>query len=95
MAVDKETVKYIAKLSKLKLSEEEEQKFTLELNTILGYMEKLNELETTNVQPLTHIVPLKNIFREDIAKPSLAQEEILTNAPQQEYGHFKVKKIIE
>ena len=93
--ITKKDVEHIARLGRLRLNEEEKELYTRQFGQILGYMEKLNELETTNVQPLTHIVPLKNIFREDIAKPSLAQEEILTNAPQQEYGHFKVKKIIE
>jgi len=94
MAVDKETVKYIAKLSKLKLSEEEEQKFTLELNTILGYMEKLNSIDTSDVEPLSYPIDGMNVFREDEIKKSVERDEVLKNAPSKTDEYFKVPKIL-
>lgn len=94
MPVDIETVKYIAKLSKLKLSEEEEKKFTHELNTILDYVDKLNSIDTSDVEPLSYPVEGNNVFRDDIKKASIAREEALKNAPSRNEEYFKVPKIL-
>lgn len=94
MPVDIETVKYIAKLSKLRLSEAEEKKFTHELNTILDYIDKLNSIDTSDVEPLSYPVEGKNIFRDDIRKTSLSREEALKNAPSRNEEYFKVPKIL-
>lgn len=93
--ITKKDGEHIARLARLKLTEEEKELYTKQLGQILTYIEKLNQLATKNVQPLTHVVPLKNVFRKDGVKPSLSQEEILANAPAKQHGHFKVKKIIE
>ena len=93
--IDKEQVKKVAKLSRLQLSEDEIGEFTGQLSAILEYMEKLNELDTTNVEPLAHCLPISNIFREDSVKDSLGTEKTLANAPQKDGGFFKVPKILD
>ena len=71
MSVTIKEVEYVAMLAKLQFTHAEMDKFTSQLNQILAYMDKLNELDTTNVEPLAQIMELKNILREDIVKPSL------------------------
>jgi len=93
--IDREQVKYIAHLSRLKLTPEEEEKFTRQLGKILAYVDKLKELDTSTVPPTSHVLPLDNIFREDGKGNSLSPEEALANAPRCKYGHFQVPKIIE
>ena len=95
MAVTKKEVEKIAQLAKLKLSEKEKEKFTGQLNIILEYMEKLNELDTTEVEPLSHPLELSNVFREDKVKPSLPVEKALQNAPARSGNYFKVPKVIK
>ncbi|MFQ6091590.1 MAG: Asp-tRNA(Asn)/Glu-tRNA(Gln) amidotransferase subunit GatC [bacterium] len=95
MAVAKRDVEKVAKLARLQFSEEEKEKLVAQLNRILKYMEKLNELDTTDVEPTTHVVPLKNVFRQDVVKPSLPREKALANAPAKEDGFFKVPKVID
>jgi len=93
--ITKKEVEYVARLARLKLTEEEKEKYTKQLGDILKYINKLSELNTEKVEPTSHVLPLSNVFREDKVKPSLKQEEILANAPEVEYEHFKVKKVIE
>ena len=85
----------MAVLARLKLNEQETEEMTSQLNEILEYFEKLKELDTEGVEPLSHVLPMKNVYREDKVKPSLSQEEILMNAPEKGHGHFKVPRIIE
>ena len=92
--INKKDVEHIARLARLRLSEEEKELYTKQLGQIFTYIEKLNQPDTKNVQPLSHVVEMKNVFREDIIKPSFSQEEVLANAPAKQHGHFKVKKII-
>jgi len=94
MAVTKKDVEKIAELARLKFSEEELENFTPQMNEILNYMEKLNELDTENVEPLSHPVEQTNVFREDELKPSISTEEALKNAPEKDEHHFKVPKVI-
>jgi aspartyl-tRNA(Asn)/glutamyl-tRNA(Gln) amidotransferase subunit C len=94
MSVTRKDVEHIAELAKLKFKEEELEKFTDHLNEILAYVEKLNELNTTNVEPLAHPVEGSNVFREDEVKPSLDREEALRNAPDRSELFFKVPKVI-
>lgn len=94
MAVSKKNVEKIAELARLKFSEEELENFTLEMNEILNYMEKLNELDTENIKPLSHPVEQTNVFRDDKLKPSITTEEALRNAPEKDEHHFKVPKVI-
>jgi aspartyl-tRNA(Asn)/glutamyl-tRNA(Gln) amidotransferase subunit C len=93
--ITKKEVEYVARLARLRLTEEEKERYTKQLADILRYINKLNELDTEKVEPTSHVLHLSNVFREDRVKPSLKQEEILANAPEVESSYFKVKKIIE
>ena len=94
MAVTKKDVEKIAELAQLKFSEEELESFTPQMNDILSYMDKLNELDTENIKPLSHPVEQTNVFRDDELKPSIPTEEALKNAPAKDEHHFKVPKVI-
>ncbi len=95
MKITKKDVEHVAKLARLRLTEEEKEKFGKQLSEILEYVEKLNELDTEKVKPASHVVPLKNVMREDEVKLSLPVEEALANAPAKQGKYFKVPKIIE
>lgn len=88
-------VKHVARLCRLNLSDEEVVLFTRELSDILTYIEKLNKLNTEGVKPLTHVLPLSNVLREDKVKDSLSVEESLANAPEKVKDFFSVPKIID
>jgi len=88
-------VEHVALLARLELSEGEKKLFTTRLTKILEYPEKLDELNTDDVEPLFHVVPLSNVFREDEVKPSLPLEKVLKNAPKASHDCFNVPKIIE
>lgn len=94
MPVTKKDVEKIAELAQLKFSEDELESFTPQMNEILNYMEKLNELDTENVEPLSHPVEQTNVFREDELKPSITTEDALKNAPAKDDNYFKVPKVI-
>ena len=95
MGVTRKDVQKVADLARLKLDEQEMEEMTSQLNDILDYFEKLKELDTQDVEPLSHVLPLKNVFREDEVEPSLTQEETLRNAPEKGRGHFKVPRVID
>lgn len=88
-------IEKVARLARLKLTEEEKATFGNQLEQILNYMEQLNGLDTTGVEPTSHAIPISNVFEEDEVKPSLLRKEVLSIAPEEENGHFKVPKIIE
>jgi aspartyl-tRNA(Asn)/glutamyl-tRNA(Gln) amidotransferase subunit C len=88
-------IEKVARLARLELSEDEKVTFGNQLEQILTYMEQLNRLDTTGVEPTSHAIPVHNVFREDEVKPSFAQEEVLAIAPDEGEGHFKVPRIIE
>lgn len=94
MALSEKDVQYVAKLARLEVTGEEVAKYTQQLANILEYVEQLNKLDTSNVEPLTHPLDMKNIFREDVVLPCLTQQEVLSNAPEPQSGHFKVPKIM-
>jgi aspartyl-tRNA(Asn)/glutamyl-tRNA(Gln) amidotransferase subunit C len=94
MAVTKKDVEKIAELARLKFTDEELENFTPQMNEILSYMDKLNELDTENVKPLSHPVEQTNVFREDELKPSISTEDALKNAPAKDDHHFRVPKVI-
>lgn len=93
--MDKETVKHVATLSRLAMSDTELDRFTEQVSAILDYIDKLNQLDTTTVEPMSHALALKNVFRSDESGPSLPQEKALENAPEREVGFFRVPRIIE
>jgi aspartyl-tRNA(Asn)/glutamyl-tRNA(Gln) amidotransferase subunit C len=88
-------IKKVARLARLELSEEEKETFGNQMEQILTYMEQLNRLDTSGVEPTSHAIPIYNVFREDEVKRSIPQEEVLAIAPDEEDGHFKVPRIIE
>ncbi|WP_394235738.1 Asp-tRNA(Asn)/Glu-tRNA(Gln) amidotransferase subunit GatC [Niallia oryzisoli] len=88
-------VKHVANLARLGITDEEAEKFAEQLGAIITFAEQLNELDTDNVEPTSHVLDMKNVMREDIAKPGLPVEEVLKNAPAHEYGQIKVPAIIE
>ncbi len=94
MKISKKDVEHVARLARLRLTEGEKEKFGKQLNRILEYVEKLNELNTENVESTLPVVPLKNVLREDEIKPSLPVEDILSNAPDKKGKYFKVPRII-
>jgi aspartyl-tRNA(Asn)/glutamyl-tRNA(Gln) amidotransferase subunit C len=95
MKLSYEQVKHIAWLARLGLSEEEVEKFSLQLSNILENFEILKQVDTGNVPPATHTIPLQNVFRKDDVTESYSQAEILSNAPKQEGNCFKVQAILE
>lgn len=92
--ISKKEVEHVALLARLELTEAEKEVYTQQLNAILEYVGKLNELDTENVEPMAHVLPLTNVFREDKVFPGLSQAEALANAPAQQEGQFKVPRII-
>ena len=95
MAATKIDVTYVAHLARLHLTPEEEKKFGEQLGQVLGYIEKLKELDVSSVEPTAHAMPLVNVTRPDQIRPSLPHEEALRNAPAQSNGLFIVPKIVE
>jgi len=96
MSVTIKDVEYIAKLAKLRFTEAEKLKLQIELNTVLEYIDKLNELDLQNVEPLENINEhLENVFREDKTEPCLTTEEALKNAPAKTESFFKVPKVLD
>ncbi len=94
MPIKIEDVDKVATLSRLEFSFEEKQKLAKELDQIVAYVERLNELDTNAVEPTSYIIDLKNVLRGDKAQNWLAQEHALANAPQKKQGYFSVPKVI-
>ena len=94
MPVTIEDVRKVAYLARLKLSLEEEEKLISQLNRILDYIGQLNELDTADVEPTSHVLPLTNAFREDKVRPSAPRKELLSNAPSHDGKFFRVPKVI-
>ncbi len=94
MAVTKQEVEKIAELARLEFNESEIEHLTKDMNQILHHMDKLNELDTSNVEPLSHPIEVKNVFREDELKDSIKREDALRNAPDKDEEFFKVPKVI-
>ncbi len=95
MKITKEEVVYVAHLARLEFSDEETDTFTSQLNSILLSMEKLNEVDTGDVMPLSHAISIVNAFRDDVVKDSLSNELSLANAPEAKGSCFVVPKVVE
>ncbi|NLT96409.1 MAG: Asp-tRNA(Asn)/Glu-tRNA(Gln) amidotransferase subunit GatC [Clostridia bacterium] len=94
MKITMKDVEHVALLARLELTDEEKQEQLEKLNQILDAMEVLNQVDTSHVEPLAHVLPINNVFREDELKESLPREKVLQNAPDHEEGMFKVPKIV-
>lgn len=95
MKISRKEIEHIATLARLYLSEEEKDLYGAQLSSILDYMEKLNELDTEDIEPTSHVLPLSNVMREDIPGHSISREEALMNAPDHTDKFYRVPKIIE
>lgn len=95
MRISKQEIEHIASLARLSLSEKEKELFGSQLSSILNYMEKLNELDTKDIEPTSHVLPLSNVMRDDIPRPSIPREDALLNAPDHTDKFYRVPKIIE
>jgi aspartyl-tRNA(Asn)/glutamyl-tRNA(Gln) amidotransferase subunit C len=93
--IDRQMVERVALLGRLELSEAEINRFSTQLSAIVGYIEKINVLNTEQVEPLAHCLPVHNVLRDDVPQPSLSNEQALANAPDQTDGYFKVPKILD
>lgn len=95
MVIGIHEVEHVAQLARLELTEEEKRLFAEQLGSILEYAAKLNELDTSGVEPTTHVLPISNVLREDEIRPSWPLEQVLRNAPDEEDGQFKVPAVLE
>jgi aspartyl-tRNA(Asn)/glutamyl-tRNA(Gln) amidotransferase subunit C len=94
MAITIADVEHVAVLSRLEVSEADKVRFASELSKIFAHVEQLAELDVEGVEPTAHPLPMKNVFRPDVARPGLANEAALANAAEQEAGCFKVPQIV-
>ena len=95
MKLNRKDVEHVALLSRLELSEQELDNFTGQLDAILEYIDVLNQVDTSAVEPMAHVLEIRNVMRSDEVQPSLPREAALQNAPDAEDGFFKVPKIVE
>ena len=93
--IDMAEVEHVARLTRLELSPEERERMREQLDRILGYIDKLRQLDTAGVEPTSHAVPMVNVFRDDELRPCLSPEEMLANAPDRSGEFFRVPRIIE
>lgn len=93
--VTREEIIELAGLCKLTITEREIEKLTEQLGNVLQYVEKLKELDTTDVEPMKHVLPLQNVLREDKVQPCLPHEKVVANAPDVEDGMFRVPRVLE
>lgn len=95
MKITRDQVEHVATLARLKLDENEVSTFTGQMDAILAYVDKLDELDTSGIVPTSHAVPMENAFRTDSVRPSIGVDHALANAPDRVDGFFRVPKVIE
>ena len=93
--ITRKEVEHVARLARLELSEDEKERMTAQLDAILGYVDKLNALDTSRVEPTTTVIPMVSVMRDDVTRPSLDREAALANAPDRDDVFFRVPRIIE
>ena len=93
--ISDETIEYVGILAKLELYEEEKEQAKKDMGSMLDYIDQLNELDTTAVEPMSHVFPVHNVFREDIVENGDNRDAILKNAPEEKDGSFAVPKTVE
>lgn len=94
MAISVDEVRYIASLARLRFSDEEKRRLAVQMNAMLQYMEKLNELDTTDVPPMSHVLDTQNVYRADEVVQRISHDEALKNAPDADNEYFRVPKVI-
>jgi aspartyl-tRNA(Asn)/glutamyl-tRNA(Gln) amidotransferase subunit C len=95
LKISKEQVEHVAHLARLNLTEEEKIQMTKDMEAIIEFADQINELDISDVEPTAHVIPINNVFREDVVRPSMDRDELLSNAPNKEDGCFSVPKIVE
>jgi len=95
MAIDKQTVKYVAHLARIELRENELDKLSRQLHDILDFIDKLKKVDVKDINPTSHILPINNVLREDVPQEPLPSEKALINAPERQGSFFVVPKVIE
>lgn len=95
MQITPDLIKYLEKLARITLSEDEKKKVGNELQDILTYIDMLNELDTDGVEAMSHCFPVTNVMREDEVAPSMSPDEIVANAPESQDGYFVVPKTVD
>jgi len=95
MAIDKQTVKYVAHLARIELRENELDKLSRQLHDILDFIDKLNKVDVKDINPTSHILSINNVLREDVPQEPLPSEKALINAPERQGSFFVVPKVIE
>lgn len=93
--ISDETIEYVGILAKLELSDEEKEQAKSDMGRMLDYIDKLGELDTTDVEPMSHVFPVENVFREDVVTNGDERERLLSNAPQEKDGMFVVPRTFE
>lgn len=93
--ISDETIEYVGILAKLDLSDEEKEQAKTDMGKMLDYIDKLNELDTSNVEPMSHVFPVNNVFREDVVVNGDHRDEIIKNAPAAKEGSFMVPKTVD
>ena len=93
--IDDATIEYVGILAKLELSDEEKEQAKKDMGSMLDYIDKLGELDTTGVEPMSHVFPVHNVFREDVVTNTDDRENILKNAPEEKDGMFVVPRTFE
>ena len=93
--ISDETIEYVGILAKLELNDEEKENAKKDMESMLDYIDKLNELDTTGVEPMSHVFPVNNVFREDVVTNGDDRENILKNAPEEQYVMFNVPKTFD
>ncbi len=93
--ISEETIDYVAILAKLDLSPEEKEKTGRDMERMLDYIDMLNELDTSGVEPMSHVFPVNNVFREDVVENGDDRENMLANAPEEEDGQYVVPRTVE
>ncbi len=94
-SLDEAAVRHVARLARLKITDAEAALFAAQLSKVLEYVEQLNEVDTGNVPPTAHALPVSNVFREDLVRPSWTQDQALHNAPDRHDGFFRVPKVLD
>ena len=93
--ISDETIDYVSILAKLELSEDEKEQAKKDMGRMLDYIDKLGELDTEGVEPMSHVFPIQNVFREDVVSNTDMKEELLSNAPDQKDGMFMVPRTFD
>jgi aspartyl-tRNA(Asn)/glutamyl-tRNA(Gln) amidotransferase subunit C len=93
--ITKEQVEHVANLARLNLTEEEKEQMTTDMEAIIEFANRINEIDIDNINPTAHIIPVNNVFREDEINLSFSRDELLSNAPNKENGCFSVPRIVE